>query len=149
MSEVAEKRAVFLQGAKFGPREHKRQDWVVEAEAGTKIEDVLDPQYWAHVAAQMEPHARIEVLAETGEWMLELIALNVGRNWAQVHVLHRYELEKPADAMPAAQRSSVEWKGPTRKWAVIRLSDNQILQDGFASKAEGQGWAVTHERNAG
>jgi hypothetical protein len=71
--------------------------------------------------------------------MLELLVLNVGNNWAQVHVLHRYELEKPADDMPVPQRFSVEWKGPTRKWAVIRLSDNQILQDGFASKAEGPG----------
>lgn len=154
MSEVierteAEKRAVFLDPQRMGLAEHRRQDWVVNAAAGTTREDVLNPQYWAHMAAQMQPYDRIDVRLETGEWMLELLVGGVGRNWAQVHLLHQHELTKIADAMPRAQLHIVEWKGPQRKWAVIRLSDGAIIQDGKQSRAEAQAWMEHHEKVIG
>ncbi len=142
--EKVEKRAVFLQPERMGTREHRRQDFAVNAEAGTRVEDVLDPQYWAHVANTMEPYARVEVLEESGEWMLELLVLNVGRNWAQVHLLHKHDLSERAETMPNAQTHKVEWKGPQRRFAVIRISDSQCLQDGFVSKLEAQVWSASH-----
>jgi hypothetical protein len=157
MSEVIEKaqakqddkRAVFLDPQRMGLAEHGRQDWVVNAAAGTSVQDVLNPQYWAHMAAQMQPYDRIDVRLETGEWMLELLVGGVGRNWAQVHLLHQHELTKLADVMPRAQHHRVEWKGPQRKWAVIRLSDDEILQDGKVSRAEAQAWLEQHEKLTG
>ena len=151
MSEVAEKaatekRVVILNPNNMQLREQWRQDWVVSAEASTKIEDVLDPQYWAHMAAQMQQYARVEVLLETGEWMLDLIVLGLGRNWAQVHLLHRHDLERPAEALPAAAKHTIDWKGPQRKFAVIRISDNQLIQEGFGTRAEAAAWLVAHEK---
>lgn len=149
MSDVkAEPRAVFLNPEQMGAREHRRQDFAVNAPAGTTVEDVLNPQYWAHVAAQFEPFARVEVLEESGAWMLDLLVIQAGRNWAQVHLLAKHELAERTEAMPKAQAHLVEWKGPVRKWSVIRISDSQVLQDGFGSKAEAHAWSANHERNA-
>src|SRR5438270_251157 len=58
MSEVAEskpaaKSARILNPQRIGLAEQLRQDWVVNAEERTTIEEVMDPQYWAHIAAQM------------------------------------------------------------------------------------------------
>jgi hypothetical protein len=78
-----EKRAVFLAGDRMHLREQVRQDWVIDAAAGTTIEDVLDPQYLAHLATGIELYSRIEVLIESGEWMLELLVMGVGRNWVK------------------------------------------------------------------
>lgn len=153
MSEVIEKpapatkRAVSVQpGMQFKLREQARQDWVVDAAEGTIVEDVLDPQYWAHVASQMQLYDRIEVLVETGEWMLELVCTGVGRNWAQVQILSRHDLTPPVEAMSAAARYSVDWKGPARKFAVIRKSDSQIVQEGFANRNDANAWLSNHER---
>ena len=154
MTEVAEKptatkRVVILNPQRMGLREERRQDWVVNAEAGTTIEDVLDPQYWSHMAAQMLPAARVEVFVETGEWMLDLLVLNAGRNWAQVHVLHHYELAERADTMPAAQRHRVEWKGPQLKWCVIRNADSEIVLKEMASKAAAAERLASYEKTTG
>jgi hypothetical protein len=83
----------------------------VDAKAGTKIEDVLQPQYWAHVAGQLGPYTRIEVL-ETGEWMLELLVINCGRNWAKVQVLHKFELEERSRR--CRPRKATGWSGRVR-----------------------------------
>lgn len=145
-AKPAEKRTVSITEQRMQLREVFRQDWAVNAEAGTTIEDVLDPQYWAHMAVRMTPYARVEVLEETGEWMLDLFVLNVGRNWAQVHVLHKYDLEQRSETMPAAQKHKIDWKGPQRKFAVIRIADSQVIQDGFGSKLEAGVWLANHEK---
>jgi hypothetical protein len=150
MSEVADKPAVkserILNPQRMGLAEHLRQQWMVNAEEGTTVEDVLDPQYWSHMAAQLQPYDRIDVLLETGEWLLELLVINRGRNWAQVHLLHKYDLEQRSEIMPAAQKHRIEWKGPQRKHAVIRIADSQVIQDGFSSKLEAGVWLANHEK---
>jgi hypothetical protein len=148
-AKPAEKRLVTLEPQRMGLAEHRRQDWAVNAAAGTTIDDVLDPQYWAHMAAQMTPYDRVDVLLETGEWLLELLVLGVGRNWAQVRVLHHHELTKMAETMPAAQKHKVDWKGPQRKYAVIRISDSAIVQDGFGTRGEATAWMDHHEKVTG
>lgn len=147
-AKPAEKRVVILNPQRMALREQLRQDWVVHAEAGTTIADVLEPQFWSHMAAQMQPYDRIEVLLETGEWILELVALGVGRNWAQVHVLQKYDLEQRSETAPVAARHRVEWKAG-KKHCVIRIADGALVQDGFPSKEEAQVWLANHERVTG
>jgi hypothetical protein len=148
MEEVKDKpkSARILNPQRMGLAEHMRQLWMVNAEEGTTIEDVLDPQYWSHMAAQLQPYDRIDVLLETGEWLLELLVINRGRNWAQIHLLHKYDLEQRSETMPAAQKHRIEWKGPQRKHAVIRIADSQVIQDGFSSKLEAGVWLANHEK---
>jgi hypothetical protein len=140
------KRAVILNPQRMELSEQWRQDWVVNAEEGTSVTDVLDPQYWAHMAARMQPYDHIEVRLETGEWLMQLLVLSVGRNYVQVHLLQKYELQAAESDMPSAQRHRVEWKGPQRKWVVTRISDSQVIQEGLADKAAGGLWLSNHER---
>ena len=60
-------RAVILNPQRIGLAEQLMQHWVVNAEEGTTVADVLDPGYWAHCAAQMQVYDRIDVRLETGE----------------------------------------------------------------------------------
>lgn len=145
-AKTVEKSARILNPQRMGLAEQLRQDWVVNAEEGTTIAEVLDPQYWAHMAAQMQPYDRVDVRLETGEWMLELLVVTPGRNWAQVHLLHHHELATRSETLPAAVKHKVEWKGPQRKHVVIRLSDDQPIQENFATKAEANAWLANHEK---
>jgi hypothetical protein len=93
--------AITLVEARMGLSESKRQDWVVDAEEGHTVEQVLDPMYWAHVAPKFTLYDRVEVRVDTGEWMLELIVIQTGRNFARVHVAARHDFTtSPSAAAP-------------------------------------------------
>jgi hypothetical protein len=135
---------------RFGLREHKRQDWVVLADEGTTMDEVLQPQYWAHVSGRMQQFDRIEISPETSGWLLELLVLSSGRNWAQVHVLAKHTFEAPSMDAPAGTAvHKVEWKGPHKKFCVIRIADSALIQEGFESKDAAGLWMANHERVSG
>lgn len=149
MSEVMEKpkTAATLVEGRFGLAESKRQDWVVDAEEGHTVEQVLDPMYWAHVAARLAQYDRIEVRVDTGEWMLDLIVIQAGRNFARVHVAARYDFTGAAEGAPReAIKHRVEWKGTHKKFCVIRNADSALLQEGFQTKELAAEWMNNHER---
>ena len=151
MSEVKEqvKRAVVLNPQRMGLAEQLRQDWVVNAEEGTSVQDVLETGYWAHIATQLQIYDHVEVRLETGEWVLELIVLDVGRNYARMYVAKKHDFAEVRTEMPTnAITHKVEWKGPQRKHVVIRLSDSAALMEGFGSKAEAITWMENHIRVA-
>lgn len=141
----AAKRNVTLNPQRMSLAESWRQDWVVNAEEGTQITDVLDPQYWAHMAQRLAPYDHIEVRLETGEWLLELLVTEVGRNYAQVYVMHKHELSAPAP-VPEAIKHKVIWRGPQHKHTVVRISDGAVLQTGFDKAELAREWMMAHER---
>lgn len=127
-----------------------RQDWVVNAEAGTKIEDVLDPAFFALMCTQFQPHDRIEVRLETGEWVAELMVIKVERTWCRTKLLQHYKLANEIEDVPqAAPRHKIEHKGAQKKWTVIRITDGAAVQEGFASKELAIAWLDTYERTIG
>lgn len=151
MSEVLErpkadeKKARQVSPQRVGLAEHRRQDYVVDAEEGTDVSELLDPAYWAHVSAGFQQFDRVEVRMETGEWIAELVVLQSGRNWAQMFLLAKHDLVKSAVPIPAS-KYRVEWKGPARKHVVIRSLDSQVLQEGFPTKVEAENWSINHEK---
>lgn len=144
MNEVI-KRALILGEQRVGLAEQLRQDWVVNAEEGTTVQDVLNPGYWAHIAARLQIYDHVEVRLETGEWVLELIVLDVGRNYARLYVKQKYDFAEVDVSAPSnALTHRVDWKGPQRKHVVVRLSDSAILQEGFSNKSEAIAWMENH-----
>ena len=152
MSEVKEqvKRAVVLNPQRIGLAEQMRQDWVVNAEEGTTVKDVLDPAYWSHIAAQLQQYDNIDVRLETGEWILKLVVLSSGRNYAHVYLDKKLDFAEVIVGQPSSAIShKVEFKGPQRKHVVIRLSDSASIQEGFATKAEAITWMENYIKVAG
>lgn len=139
------KHDLILSPSRMSLAEQWRQDWVVNAEAGTAVEDVMDPQYWSHMAAHMQAYDHIEVRLETGEWVLELLVISVGRNFAQVMLKHRYDLVEASKSETPSAKHEVVNLGPQRKWVVKRLSDAAVLMENFAKRAEAQAWLDNHE----
>lgn len=129
--------------------EQWRQDWVVNAEEGTTVDDVLNPTYWASVATQFQVFDKIEVRLETGEWILELIVMSVGRTHATVYLAKRYDLKELAD--PGVQQDfpkafEITWRGIQRKFCVKRIADDTYVQESLPTKEAAQVWLDSHER---
>ena len=144
MSEA--KRSTILNPQRMGLAEQKRQDWVVDAEEGTNIEDVLQPSYWSHMASQMQPYDHIEVRLETGEWILDLIVTSLGRNWAAVFVANKYEMSKALEAAPPAAKYIVKWRGPAHKFCIVRVLDSETIQEGHMTADDAKAALTQYEK---
>lgn len=129
-----------------GLAEHKRHDWVVDIPISVTIEEVMDPSYWAHVAAQMEPLDHIEVRADDGSWVAELIVRMCEKNYAHVVLKQLTKLDAPTEAPQSSTKHKVEWKGPALRWSVIRLADSQIIHSGDKSRDFAYAWMQEHEK---
>jgi hypothetical protein len=144
---AAKKRAVVIDPQRMQNAEYLRRDWVLTAEEGTTVDDVLDPSYWAHVAGQLTEYDRIEVRVDTGEYLLEMLVKQKGRNWAQVALLHHHDLVgdvKTGDV--GGEEFEAIWKGPLLKWCAMRKADKQILEQKLGSREAAMAWINSYER---
>lgn len=140
-------RSVSILPGRMKLAEYERQDWVVNAEFGTNIQDVLDPAYWAHVASRFKPYDHIEVRSEDGSWIAKFLVLGCDRTWAKIHLLSEHKLTTTDISLSQAiKKHDAQWRGPEHKWSVIRLSDKEVIKVKFDSKEEANRWIVEHEK---
>lgn len=119
--------------------EYARQSFMARPAAGTPPVALLDPAWWAHVAARFTPGDRIEVLALDGSYDLELRVIGIGHNWLRVRVLRSWpEAALDVGAMsPDAVRPAeafIEWGGPAHKWRTVRSRDKSVIAHGFETR---------------
>jgi replicative DNA helicase len=137
--------------------EFARVIFAVTPEYGTKIEDVLKPEYWAHVASKLKPRCRIEVLAEDNSYFAELLVVTCGKTFASVTVLRHIDLTgKVAKPQTAPDNTEglgefstadhyVDYVQGQSKGRVIQRATKIVVKDGFASKKEAAKWMRDHE----
>lgn len=151
MAEANEKpkRSVQIDPGRMRLAEYERQDWVANAPEGSAIEDILQPGFWSLMAAQMKPYDRVEVRADDGTWLAEVLVLGCDRTWAKVHLLSSHQLTTADVSQSQSAKYDVIWKGPQKKWIVLRLADQTIVKEGIPTKDEGFAWMREHEKVVG
>lgn len=127
--------------------EFARNVFAISPEQNVKLEDMLAPAFWSHVAAKLHPSDRIEVIAEDGSYFAEFYVVSCGRNWAKVSLLRMHELteDTPEIAKNASSEYEVQWAGGQEKARIVRLADKQVIQSGFPSKKEAADWLLKYE----
>lgn len=137
-----------LEGARMKECEFERTVYVVTAHEHTDPEDLLEPEYWTHVAEKFKPFDKIEARADDGSWYAELIVLETSRRWTRMHLLQKADLTTKDVSLTQSklQEFAVDWKGPHRKFCVIRLSDQEILHDAEQTKAGAHSWLAERIR---
>jgi hypothetical protein len=123
-----------------------RNSWDITVERGTILSDILDPEYWAHVASKLRPHDTLHVICEDGSWYARLFVINADRLWAKLHVLEQHDLTVSQHDMPQTQEEAheVTWLSSIAKYVVIRRSDRALLKYGFQTKLEAFQWLDGH-----
>lgn len=125
--------------------EHARNLHRVTPDAGTSLEDVLKPDYWSHVGAKIMQGDRVEILPADGAWYAEALVVSCSRIHVKLAVLmHKvfFEQKKAEEGKEAPKKEPFEiaFKGPQRRWSVIRTKDATYVKEGFATKEEAQVW---------
>ena len=123
-----------LNMTRFHEAAQERNVWRICPELGTPESRLMEPDFWSHVSMKLRPGDKIEAFAEDGTWYAEYLVMGCDRLWAKVHRTLHEKLTTADVSETQAQTHSVEWKGPQRKFAIIRKEDNEIVRDGFQVK---------------
>lgn len=129
--------------------EYCRRDMIASPEAGTSIDDMLVPAYWAHVARELRALDRIEVRPADGTWWAELLVRVVEPVAVRVYVL-RYERFAPVAAVTAEAPPgyTVRFRGAER-FVVIRDADGEVVHSKEPTKEHALAWLSGHLRRLG
>jgi hypothetical protein len=129
-----------LHSSAIGQLEYVTRVFRVVAPDSHTLDDMLDPVYWVGVASLFEklPFPRIEVINASGTLFTEFLVLASGKGTAKVALLRQIPLDR--EPAGSADEFNVEFKGPQRKWSIIRKSNNAYEKEGFASKDDAKDW---------
>jgi hypothetical protein len=135
--------------------EHINSTWrFAQFAVDTTVEELLNPETWAHVASKFTQGDEIVVVPQGMPFRAHLIVVDAGKVEAKVRLID----VTPLNAAPAvepveiAQNNSLEPDGPmfvkwnpgSKKYAIHRSTDKEKVHDGFAIKAESEAWAAQH-----
>ena len=114
-----------------------RTVWSAQPEPGTTLDEMLLPEYWAHVAKTLKKGDRIDVTSADGEWFAELYVRASTDNSVLVTVLQKYVFSAPE--VPADDAFEIKHRGGA-KWSVIRKSDKRVLVENLETRGEADTW---------
>lgn len=143
---------------KLNPGEHSyaefaRQVHRVSPVEGTKISELMEPAYWSHIAGKLHQYDIIEVIPQGGDFFAELIVVNCSKVHAKVALLSQVKLHKVVADAPKKDENAedelfdIQFKGPQRKWSVLRKADKAVVKEEFASKDEAAAWLASNRAN--
>lgn len=119
----------------------------VTAEQDTTLEDVLEVDYWKHIAGKLKPLDQITVISEDGTWYARLLVISTDRLWARMYKLEYHDLTKSYENMPKTQEDEYDITWTTISKFGIRKKGNEgkgLLKDGFNTKLEAYQWLDGH-----
>jgi hypothetical protein len=119
---------------RFQLAEQTRAIYFVTVETHIKPEDVLNPDFWRHVASQLRPYDEIIVATDSCEWRMELLVCDVWH--CGVRVVERSRVDMTAEeegGNDVADDLRVKWRGPVNRWCVVR-TDGVIMRGGLDNK---------------
>jgi hypothetical protein len=133
--------------------EYKRLEYIHTPPIGVGVEELENPEYWAHVAQYLQPYTRIEVRSADGVWIAELIVKAASSFRASMHIDRVILLHKPGARVAPAQPPEavpegfdIKHRGATAKWTVKALSDGVMLKEGLESRSAAILWLQQHLR---
>lgn len=131
--------ALNPRGIRFG--ETARNVHVVPIPPKVKIEDVMDPDFWAHCTGLFREGDKIECRSQDNAWYAELMVASVGTLLVKMWRLLYVELGEAASGVPRRATSEfvVNLGGPQR-WRVVRLADKAPIHIGEPTKEEAERW---------
>ena len=120
-----------------------RNIWQVKPEIAVTVEDLLDPNYWAHVARRMRAGDRVEAVPADRHYFAEFFVLAASTNWAKLVLLRKVTIIKDHENT-VTEGFTVGFAGK-HKWRVTR--GDEILSKGHDDKESASKWLVDHMKD--
>jgi len=117
--------------------------WQVKPEINAKPKDLLDPNYWAHVAGRMRAGDRVEAVPDDRHYYAEYFVLAASKNWAKLVLMREVTLIKDNDKT-VSEGFTVEFAG-NHKWRVREGSS--VISKGHDDKDAASKWLAEHMKD--
>lgn len=125
--------------SRFHLNENAHNTWAAHPERNVTFEQMLDPSFWGHVSEQkLRPGDTIIVYPADGSYRAALAVRASGRLFAQVAEL--WKTDFPELKLDTASKFTAIYADPQTKWAVVRISDNAVMQGGFDTQQAAMQW---------
>jgi hypothetical protein len=114
-----------------------RIEWDVTVDPDTKIDDLLEPGFWAHVAGATFNGSNnlVNVYWEDKSQIAFLYVRYYDSVSAKMELLDHKVFGSKVE-LTAPDKYEVKWTGPNTKHRVVRLSDGQTLKENISSKED-------------
>ncbi len=122
---------------------YARTIWQVKPEINVTVKDLLNPDYWAHVARHLRAGDRIEAIPDDRHYFAEFFVLAASTNWAKLVLLREKTIIKDNDRT-VTDGFSVAFAG-AHKWRVTRGSE--ILSKDHDDKASASKWLADNMKD--
>ena len=149
MPDAKQERDHVLGAGRMETQEVLRNWWVVNAEAESKRDDYLKPEYLSAYARKLRPLELVEIRKDDGTYWGLFLVLAVDRTYARLHPIIEHNLTTRDVSQTQAARYIYAWKGPTKKHCIIRTSDSAIVHEGGQTKEEAVQWLNENEKVLG
>jgi hypothetical protein len=132
--------------------EFKNTFWDVVVEAGTPFEEILQPEFWAHVIRGKNLMAgdEIRVRPDEGHYLARLFVRDVGPlgNWAKVALLEKFDFdgEQTQSGDQDIDGFEIKFQGPVNKHVVVRKKDGAVIMQGISTRVEAAAWLSDYAR---
>ena len=117
-----------------------RNIWQVKPEIAAEVKDLLDPNYWAHVARRMRAGDRIEAVPDDRHYFAEFFVLAAATNWAKLVLIREVTLIKDNKAVEK-DGYIVKFAGRHR-WRVEK--GGEILSKNHDDQKSAAAWLANH-----
>lgn len=133
----------------FKEASFSHSEFRVNPEVGTKLEDVLEPEYWANVSSRVNPHDIITVVPEDTSFYAKLFVLSSGKTSLKVHVIEYTDFSKVAKPARTKLEDFFEIKfAGAAKWRVTRKSDGSVVSnEQLQSRENAEEWLAKNGAN--
>ena len=120
-----------------------RNVWHVEPEVAVTVKDMLDSDYWAHVASRIRAGDRIEAVPSDRHYFAEFFVVAASSNWVKLKLLREITLIKDNDTTRSGD-FVIKFAG-RHKWRVERGSE--ILSKDHDDKELAEKWLEENKSN--
>lgn len=119
--------------------------WRVMPKRGHKVEDMLKPEYWAHISGRMRAGDRIVAVPNDRSYFVEFFVLAASKNWAKVVLMRECTIIEDSEDSPAEKEDefAIGFAG-AHKWRVTQ--GDEILSKDHDDKESAEAWLKEHKK---
>ena len=129
-----------LTPGRLKPAEYVRSPFRVEPAAGAALEDVMAPDYFAHVASKLRAGDRLEIMPECMSWYAEALVVDATRLSARIAILTGPLELDVGERVLADDGYEARWISPALRFGVFRRSDEHLMIKNLETKADAEKW---------
>jgi hypothetical protein len=115
-------------------------------EAGTPIEHLVRPDFWANVAQRFKMGDTIVAMPRDGAWYAEFVVWDAGQNWARVQAKFDPMTRPSLGPAPGVLDDFDVRRDPIEGYCAIRKSTGAKLKGGFPNAEAARQWFLDHQR---